>query len=372
MNNNNQYYIENNNTIETPSLIYHRDIIEDNIKKSIDIAGDAKRLWPHVKTHKTRELIMMQKDLGIERFKCATIAEAEMLATVGAKHVLVAYPLIGPNIMRFVRLQQTFGKTQFWAIVDDFEQLTQLATCASAEGLTIPLLIDVNYGMNRTGVPLGPEIENIFHQARLLKGVEMLGFHCYDGHHTDFDLTRRMERVNQQNKVMFSIAESIVSKMDNFKPIFVMGGTPSFPCHAKTPGLFLSPGTAFVYDYGYSKKVPDLPFVPGATILTRVISHPTPHHFTLDLGHKGIAADPTGQRGLIVGMEDAKPLGHSEEHWVFSRATNYTIPPIGSLWHVIPTHICPTSALYPWVFVAQKGEIIGRWNIAARNRHLCF
>ena len=67
----------------------------------IDIAGGAARLWPHIKTHKMAEVVQMQIEAGIDRFKCATIAEAEMAAKAGAKHLTLAYPLVGPNIKRF-------------------------------------------------------------------------------------------------------------------------------------------------------------------------------------------------------------------------------------------------------------------------------
>ncbi len=360
------YDIKNSDAIETPALVYHRDIIMDNTKKVIEIAKDVKRLWPHIKTHKMREMIKMQMSEGIERFKCSTIGEAELLARVGAAHALLAYPLVGPNIDRFINLQRLYTHTTFWAIADDEEQLTLLATSAHKIGISIKVLIDVNFGMNRTGIGLESDIKQLVMKGMHLKGVDILGFHCYDGHHHDKDIAIREQKVKQQSSAICAIADSI----PNFTPIYVMGGTPSFPCHAKTPEVFLSPGTAFVYDWGYNEKVPDLPFVPGATILARVISHPAPHHFTIDLGHKGIATDRPGLRGLLIGMEDATPVTHSEEHWVFYRDESFPIPPIGSVWSVIPSHICPTTALYPSVLVADKGTIVGSWDVAARNRHL--
>lgn len=82
----------------------------------IDIAGGAARLWPHIKTHKMAEVVQMQIEAGIDRFKCATIAEAEMAAKAGAKHLTLAYPLVGPNIKRFAALQAAFPEVEFFAI----------------------------------------------------------------------------------------------------------------------------------------------------------------------------------------------------------------------------------------------------------------
>ena len=106
--------------------------------------------------------------------------------------------------------------------------------------------------------------------------------------------------------------------------------------------------------------------------MTRVISHPAPGLFTTDLGYKGIAADPVGQRGYIVGIENAIPVIHSEEHWTFRVEDESQIPPVGSCLYVIPTHICPTSALYSEILVAKDGQIKETWSVTARNRRLHY
>jgi D-serine deaminase-like pyridoxal phosphate-dependent protein len=153
----------------------------------------------------------------------------------------------------------------------------------------------------------------------------------------------------------------------------VMGGTPSFPCRTGQEGFFLSPVTLFVSDWGSCCKYPDLAFPPGAAVFTLVISHQTAANtFTLALGHKGIAADPPGDRGVIAGLPQAKPLAQSEEHWVFSLPAGEVLPAIGSALYVIPAHICPTSALYPEIQVAQGGKIVEQWQVSARNRKITY
>ena len=94
----NRYLLKHTDEIITPCLIYYKDIIEQNIKEMISVAGNANRLWPHVKSHKMKKLVELQIKMGITRFKCATIAEAQMVAESGASDALVAYPLVGPNI----------------------------------------------------------------------------------------------------------------------------------------------------------------------------------------------------------------------------------------------------------------------------------
>jgi len=43
-------------------------------------------------------------------------------------------------------------------------------------------------------------------------------------------------------------------------------------------------------------------------------------------------------------------------------------PAIGETMYVIPTHICPTTALYRAVKLAAGGLAAGEWTVAARDR----
>ncbi|MEJ2162343.1 MAG: hypothetical protein P8X60_03230 [Robiginitalea sp.] len=76
------------------------------------LAGSADRLRPHIKTHKMAEIIRMQLERGIHKFKCATLAEAELLARCKARDVLLAYPLTGPGPGRLADLQKKYPETQ--------------------------------------------------------------------------------------------------------------------------------------------------------------------------------------------------------------------------------------------------------------------
>src|SRR3989442_110060 len=101
----------------------------------IAIADDVKRLRPHMKTHKLAEVIRMQMEQGIMKFKCATIAEAEMTARCGAPDVLLAYQPVGANVQRVIRLVKSFAETRFSVIADDAEAIRALSAAAEAAGL---------------------------------------------------------------------------------------------------------------------------------------------------------------------------------------------------------------------------------------------
>lgn len=356
----------------TPTLVYYRELIKKNTEIAIDIAGGANRLWPHVKTHKAAQMVRLQIDMGISRFKCATIAEAEMIADCGGENILIAYPLIGPNIERVIQLQRAYPQVKFWGIGDDFLQIAMLGKAFLKAKMTGNVLVDVDMGTHRTGVALD-KVMDFYIRCQDIDGIHIDGLHCYDGNHTDKDYEKRCVAVNDTGEKILAIRKKLSARNISCDTL-VMGGSPSFSCYKNFPQAYFSPGTLFIQDYGYSCKFPDLPFTPAAVILTRVISSPMPGHFTLDLGYKGIAADPIGQRGIIVGVEHAKELFQSEEHWAFCMEKGFEkqCPAIGDALYVIPTHICPTSALYPFVNVVEQGHIVAKWAITARNRKIMY
>src|SRR5262249_23828028 len=107
------YQVRDTANVFSPALLFYKDIIGQNIDRAISLAGGPARLRPHVKTHKTREIVLMEMAAGITRHKCATVAEAEMLAGCGVTDVFLAYNLVGPNCVRMARLAQAYPHCRF-------------------------------------------------------------------------------------------------------------------------------------------------------------------------------------------------------------------------------------------------------------------
>jgi len=359
------YRIKNTDALHTPALIYYESIIDENIRLAIEMAGGPDRLWPHIKSHKMKEPILMQMRYGISRFKCATIAEARMLAELCAPHILLAYPLVGPNIGAYLQLMREFPESAFYAVGDDCGQFTLLSEQAQSLGMTINVLLDINMGMDRTGISPG-RAQAVYQRCAAMPGLSMCGMHGYDGHANDPDPTKRAEMSGAATQAIFALRETLVGNGCPCETL-VLGGTPSFPIHARRQGVYLSPGTIFLLDARYMLDLTDLPMKPAAMLAARVISHPADGLFTLDLGSKAISTD-MGERGLLLSVPDAVPVRQSEEHWVFRMPEGRPRPAIGEVVYALPMHICTTTMLYPAALVAQDGEIVGRWALGARDR----
>ncbi|NLG23838.1 MAG: hypothetical protein GX558_00665, partial [Clostridiales bacterium] len=187
------YALKDPGDVCSPALIFYRDLIKANTRAAIEVAGDAGRLWPHVKSHKMADMVKMQMAMGIERFKCATIAELNMAAACGPRHLLMAYPLVGPNAALFLNAMERHPGTQFYALGDSIKAMELLSRAASARGLTVRVLADVNLGMDRTGVGFD-RLADFYRACARLPGISPAGLHCYDGHVHEADLADRRDR----------------------------------------------------------------------------------------------------------------------------------------------------------------------------------
>ena len=113
-----RYSIANPDEVLSPGLVVFEEIVRENVARMLEIAGDSARLRPHCKTHKMIDVIRLKVGMGIFKHKCATFAEAEMLALGGARDVFLAYNLVGPNLARAVRYRKRFSDVRLAVAAD--------------------------------------------------------------------------------------------------------------------------------------------------------------------------------------------------------------------------------------------------------------
>ncbi|MFY0651294.1 MAG: D-TA family PLP-dependent enzyme [Cyclobacteriaceae bacterium] len=359
------FEVKNAHEIASPSLLVFPERIEKNIDTMVKMAGVAERLRPHVKTYKCPQVVKMQLEKGINKFKCSTIAEAEMLANCGVKDILLAYQPVGPNIQRFSRLSTSFSEVLFSAIVDHGTIASQLSKEAMKYDISIPVYIDIDSGMHRTGIA-ATKAPELYNQIKKLPGVKYAGLHIYDGHIRDDDFDIRKTRSDDQFEAVNDLIEELKNKGESV-PTIIAGGTPSFPIHAQHDDRILSPGTALFWDAGYASKFKEMDFLFAAVLMCRVASKPGQGLICLDLGHKAIASEMLHPRAKIFGIDDYELITHSEEHMVIKSNVSANI---GEILYAIPTHICPTVALHEEVQVVVNNEIVDQWQVVARKRKL--
>jgi D-serine deaminase-like pyridoxal phosphate-dependent protein len=360
------YQVSNADEVNSPALLVYPDRIEENIQKLIAIAGDINRLRPHVKTHKMPEIIRLQMKAGIYKYKCATIAEAEMVAKCGAPDILLAMQPVGPNIDRFFRLKKEFSKSKISCIADSENIIIQLSDMARKTGMETHVWLDINNGMNRTGVAPGEKAVRLYERIVDSPMLVAEGLHAYDGHIHEPEITRRRQICDDAFIPVYNLVEEL--KSNGISPLkIVAGGTPTFPIHAKREDVELSPGTLLLWDWGYSSSFEDLDFKHAAVLMTRIVSKPAKDLLCLDLGHKAVASEMPQPRVKILGIEKYTITGHNEEHMVI-RTNEAGKHKTGDAVYCIPWHICPTVDRHDTACVVTGNKVTGQWIIEARKR----
>ena len=291
------------------------------------------------------QVVRLQQERGISRQKAATLAEVEMLARQGIEDIVLSYPLVGPNIQQAVELVGRFPHCRFAATADDAEMIVTLGNSMHRAGRTIGLLLDINSGRDRTGVPIGETALELYRIIQETRGIEPAGLHLYDGQQGQSDFSARCAAVDTEWERLLEFRDRLLS--DGLAvPRLVCGGSPTFPVYARysEPTLEMSPGTLIFHDAGYASRFPDLTgFTPASLLLTRVVSQPTSNRLTFDVGTKAVASDPPlGQRVVFPEIPDALQVLHNEEHLVIETESAGRWKP-GDWTLVIPQHTCPTT-----------------------------
>ncbi|MFL6351583.1 MAG: D-TA family PLP-dependent enzyme [Bryobacteraceae bacterium] len=361
------YEIENVERIITPALLIYPELVDTNIKATLKmLGGDPNRWRPHIKTAKLAAIVRQLIDHGIGNFKCSTTLELLTACQASAADILLAYPVMGANAQRTLEIAEDFPRTSISVLVEASEQ------AARWKGTRIGLFIDVNPGMNRTGVAQ-ERIAEIVQLARPL-GRQFRGLHYYDGHMSAYTLSDRERYVHQGYDRLFEIVRELKVAGLNVGEL-ITSGTPATPFAVTYSGLRnasllhrVSPGTVVFNDTTSLEQLPpESGYVPAGLVLSTVVSHPTPRYITCDAGHKSVSADAGVPTCSVIANPHLKPLKPSEEHLPIESLSEDNIPSIGDKLYLIPRHICPTVNNFDQALFVVDGRVRAIEPVTARG-----
>lgn len=355
----------------SPALVVHLDRVRMNVARVVELCGgDASRWRPHVKTTKLppvwRELVAA----GVERFKCATLREARVLAeTLETRgDVLLAHPAVGPALEGLGALAARHPALRFSILSEDPAHARRVPQ-------NVGVFVDVDPGdYHRTGVPLAAR-ERILAVARGA-GVRFRGVHCYEGNLVQRDYAER-------RRLAFAVYEELLDLLAALHaaghPVeeLVTSGTPGFRCALEfTPfAAFentkhrVSPGTVVLHDARSEEENPELRLEPAAVVFTRVVSAPTADSVTCDAGSKSVAAEAGTPCAVVLGRPELLARTPSEEHLPLTVRSGPP-PPRGTELYLVPRHVCPTVNLAEEVLLVEGGVVIGVERVTARAHDL--
>ncbi|MGA9770509.1 MAG: alanine racemase [Blastocatellia bacterium] len=365
------YLIAGVEEVLTPALAIYPEIVDANIATTIRLlGGDSNRWRPHIKTAKLAFVMKRFLSHGIKNFKCSTTLELATVCETGAEDVLIAYPLAGAGARRVRAIAEAFRATRVSALVESTEQIAAWAESR------VGLFIDVNPGMNRTGIGQDCTGE-IIELARAIQsaGQQFRGLHYYDGHLAKFEMAERESAAHRGYDRLMGIIDALRQAGVSVDEV-ITAGTPAFPCTISYTGFndaeFIhraSPGTVV---YGDCTSLSQLPteygYRPAAVVVSTVVSRPAQGLITCDAGHKTVSADSGVPTCHALGRPDLLPSRPSEEHLPIEVAQSASMPALGEMLYLVPMHICPTVNNFDYALIVSQGRITGLERVTARGR----
>lgn len=358
--------------ILTPALVVDLDAVRQNIAATLRLIGGEPSRWrPHLKTAKLGLVMRAIREHGVAQAKCSTTLELETACESGFRDLLLAYPVTGPQVDMVKRIAAAYPATSISVLVED------AAMVAPWRDSGIGLFIDLNSGMDRTGMLLDGH-EEVIGLARGIagSGLRFAGLHYYDGHASGFATGEAEGLVHAGYDRLLALLGRLASAGIP-APEVVTAGTPAFP-HARVYRGFteagtihrVSPGTVVYNDRRSLEQLPaDAGYRPAALVLATVVSHPGPHRFCTDAGHKSVSADAGDPTCEVIGHSEYIPRHPSEEHLPVDVPAGAPLPPRGQLLWLLPSHVCPTVNNFDHAVIVSDGKVQRVERVTARGRH---
>jgi D-serine deaminase-like pyridoxal phosphate-dependent protein len=366
-----RYRVSDIDNVLTPALVVYPEIIDSNIARTLHLlGGNADRWRAHIKTAKLAYTLRMLVEGGCRNLKCATTLELLVACRSGAADVLLAYPSVGANARRVREIADQFPDIRISVLVESEEQVRQW------QGSRVGVFLDINPGMNRTGV----EQSHGDKVARLVRGLrdaglEFRGLHYYDGQYGGLDERERTTAAHAGYDCLLGLVDQIGHSGVSV-PEVITAGTPTFPCSLTYKGFHdagfihrVSPGTILYCDATSLAQLPgEYGYAPAVLVLTRVVSWPNKSVVTCDAGHKSVSADAGVPTCVVVGHPELVPLTPSEEHLPLGSTEEMRRPQVGEALYLLPRHVCPTVNNFDSALLVRDGQITSVEKVSARGR----
>lgn len=351
--------------LDTPALLVELDIMENNMRLMAERCKSNGLAWrPHCKGHKTPAIAHKQIQAGALGVTCAKISEAEIMAASGIRDILVANQVIGQQ--KVTRLAHLQHQAHVMVAVDDPIHISSISEAAQKAQTTVPILIEVNIGMDRCGVEPGKPALKLAQQASAAPNVKFAGIMGYEGHAMDLPDTEK-EQACREAIAHLADTRALLEREGIPVEIVSAGGTGTFAFTPKEAGITeIQAGGGIFMDTYYKNDMNVKDLDQALTILTTVISHPTPQRAVADAGRKTTSnqfsmPEAKNHPGITV-------AGLSAEHATLQ--LDKPSPPIkiGNKLELISGYSDMTVFLHNRIYGTRNDTVEVVWDILGRDK----
>jgi D-serine deaminase-like pyridoxal phosphate-dependent protein len=355
--------------VSTPAVLVDLDILERNIARMAERARQAGiRLRPHGKTHKCPEIARLQLAAGAAGLSVAKVGEAEVFAAAGFDDLFVAYPTVGEDKGR--RLLRLADRVRLAVGVDSIEGAESVAGPFRAAGRTLDVLLKVDVGFGRVGVP--PEqAADLARRLAEIRGLRLRGVFTHAGHGYSAGTREELEAIALHEGTALAAAAKSVRTAGLPLGDVSVGSTPTAPSAMAVPGVTeCRPGNYVFHDASQLELGACTLADCALTVLATVVSTPAPGRAVIDAGSKTLSSDPlrprAGGYGRLLGRR-SRIERLSEEHGIVAVADGESFH-VGERVSVLPNHVCVVANLHDRLIGTSGDRVEAVLHVAARGR----
>jgi D-serine deaminase-like pyridoxal phosphate-dependent protein len=356
--------------LDTPALLVDLDIVDGNIARMQSFADrEGFRLRPHAKSHKSLAIADRQLLAGASGLCVATSSEAQVLGESSADNILVAYPLVGTRKLERVAELALQGRLM---LVTDSQIVTEgYRDFASRLGVKIPVLVEIDTGMNRAGVepPLVPAIAlGVARSASL----EFLGIMTHAGHAHDAPTADDIANVARNEAQAMGDVRADLEKLGLAVPIVSAGSTITSPFLRASDGITeIRPGTYVYNDLRTLGRFACEPDEIAVSMLATIVSI-NGMRITMDAGNKTLtnSRDSEFGYGRLAKQKEVVVARMSEEHGVLAATRADHGYSVGDRVRILPIHVCVWMDLQREVYGTRGGMVVEAITIDAMRHSL--
>jgi D-serine deaminase-like pyridoxal phosphate-dependent protein len=350
--------------LETPVLLVDLDALEFNSALMAEtICGGGKQWRPHAKSFKTPAIAHMLLRAGAVGLTVAKVSEAEVFAACGVRDILIAHLVVGEK--KAARLAALQRQALVRATVDHADQLPALSAAARAAGVTIGLLVDIDIGLERTGVRSVASALELGRVITSVPGLRLDGLMGYEGHTLYLEDPDEKRRSIERAVGILTEAKGALERAGLPCPIVSAGGSGSYQITAKLPTVteLQAGGGIFGCAY-YSDTCQVKGHQVAISVLASVVSVPTPGRLVLDAGLKALSNFRGEPR--LRSLDSGRIVGLSAEHATLDHQSSSPVP-IGKKLEIVPGYSDLTFVLHNEVVAHRSGVVEAIWPLLARG-----
>ncbi len=350
--------------LPTPAPLVDLDLLEANIATMADFfRGRPAHIRPHAKTHRAPAVARRQVAAGAPGVTCAKVSMAEAMVDGGIDDVYIANEVVSPPAVE--RLCALAARARVAVAVDDAGNVAQLAAAASARGVRIGVLVELDAGVGRCGSRPGEPALALAETVARAPGLELRGLHAYEGHVVqNADEARRRAETEKMLDLTMQTRDLLARHGLPVREI-TCGGTGTYAISGVYPGVTEHQAGSYVYmDPGYHEKIPA--FGLAFSLLCTVMSRPAPDRVITDGGLQVLASSPAP--AMAKNHPELGPARLSEEHGTFRTLDGSASDlRVGDQVEVHPGHCCAAANLHDRVYAVRGGRVEAVWLATARG-----